>query len=338
MKILVTGGAGYIGSHTCVELLKLSHKIIIYDNFSNSSFEIVKKIEEIADCACQFECGDILDTQKLAQIFKEFNPDCVVHFAGLKSVSDSVLDPLLYHDVNVQGTINVINAMKVSNCRNLIFSSSATVYGDAKYLPIDEGHPIAPLNPYGNSKQFVEAILKNCVDAHLLLNVICLRYFNPIGAHDSGLIGESPTNKPNNIMPVILDVAMGKREQLSIYGADYATRDGTGERDYVHVVDLAQAHARAAEVIDTVKGFKAVNIGTGHGTTVLELIHAFENVTSQKIRIKIEGRRFGDIATSIADPTQAEQLLSFRCSKSIYDMCLDAWNWQTTGFHIIGKY
>ena len=328
MKIFVTGGAGFIGSHTCVELLNSKHEVLVYDNLSNGSEIALKRVELISKKSLQFVNGDIRESNTLIKIMKNFKPDAVLHFAGLKSVNESAANPIQYYDVNVRGTVELLAAMKASDCTKIIFSSSATVYGDASYLPFDELHSLNPTNPYGRTKLMVEKILEDWVDSGNQNHAICLRYFNPIGAHETGFIGEDSFNTPNNLMPYILQVVMGHRPHLSIYGDDYPTRDGTGERDYVHVCDLALGHVRAVEKIYKLDRFQVLNLGTGIGTTVRELVDVFQKVSGKTIPIKIAQRRSGDVAQSWADPSSANALLGIKFEKTIQDMCLDTWRWQ----------
>ena len=328
MRVLVAGGAGYIGTHACVALLQKNHEVLVFDNLSNSSPVALERVKLITNRSLEFIKGDIRDQLHLEKIMREFAPEAVIHFAGLKAVGESVEEPLLYYDVNVTGSIELVKAMVSVGCKLLIFSSSATVYGVPQYLPYDEVHPTAPTNPYGQSKLMVECILQDCVNANRNLKVICLRYFNPVGAHISGLIGENPTNIPNNLMPLIVQTASGSRERLSIFGDDYGTRDGTGERDYIHVSDLANGHLLALEQHKLLERFQVINLGTGLGTTVKELINKFEKTTNQKIQTKISERRKGDVAKIYADTKLATKLLNFKCQKTIEDMCIDSWNWE----------
>jgi UDP-glucose 4-epimerase len=327
MKVLVTGGAGYIGSHTVLELLTQSHDVFILDNFSNSSPEAIRRVQLLADKSCTLVNLDIRDTNKVISAFQQFEPDCVIHFAGLKSVGDSVRCPLDYYDCNFFGALSLIKAMDAVGCEKIIFSSSATVYGEPKYLPLDEEHPCAPVNPYGRTKLYIERMLQDWVIAGDRNSAIILRYFNPVGAHSSGLIGENPKGIPNNLMPYIADVAIGKRPHLNIFGNDYATRDGTGERDYIHVVDLAKAHVAAISktLEDTAEVF---NVGTGSGTTVLELAEEFRLASGRELDLKIVERRSGDVAITVASVDKAFDQLGWAATHNIKDMCRDAWRWQ----------
>lgn len=328
MRVLVTGGAGYIGTHTCVALLQSNHEVLVIDNLSNSSLVAIDRIKLIANRSFEFIEGDIRDHALLLKIMKKFSPEAVIHFAGLKAVGESVHHPLQYYDVNVRGSLELLKAAEDVCCNLIIFSSSATVYGVPEYLPYDEDHPTVPTNPYGQSKLIVERVLQDWIKANNRRRAVCLRYFNPVGAHISGLIGEDPKNIPNNLMPFIVQTAAGRRAQLSIFGDDYDTRDGTGERDYIHVSDLANGHLLALEKHELLNHFQIINLGTGLGTTVKELIKEFENSTKQKVKTKISKRRPGDIPKSYADTELAAKLLGFQCTKSISDMCRDAWNWQ----------
>ncbi len=327
MKVLVTGGAGFIGSHTTIELIAQKHDVLIIDNFSNSSLEVIRRIEKISKKTCEFLNMDIRETSKLIAVFEKFVPDCVIHFAGLKSVGDSIIFPLDYYDNNFLGSLSLLKAMDASGCKKIIYSSSATVYGEPKYVPLDEKHPCEPVNPYGKTKLFVEEMLKDWATSKDKNSAIILRYFNPVGAHSSGLLGEDPLGVPNNLMPIIADVAIGKLPHINIYGNDYSTRDGTGERDYVHVVDLAQAHVAAVKKVSQ-RDFDVFNIGTGSGTTVLELIEEFKKASGKKISTNFVNRRMGDVAISIASVEKAKDELSWSAVKDIKDMSSDAWRWK----------
>lgn len=329
MKVFLTGGAGYIGSHICIELLKAHHQVLIYDNLSNSSFIAINRIKTITNCEIEFIKGDIRDPILINKSMERFLPDVVIHCGGLKAVGESVANPEKYYDVNVCGSIAIINAMKKSKCKNIIFSSSATVYGEAVYLPYDEIHPLKPTNPYGRTKLIVEQLLEDWVNSANNNRAVCLRYFNPVGAHSSGKIGEDPAGRPNNLMPYISQVAIGKLDCLSIFGDDYSTHDGTGGRDYIHVVDLAIGHLRAIERIFRLNRYQILNLGTGNVTTVKELISAFERASGKKVATKIKDRRPGDVAESWADPSLANSLLDIKFERTIDDMCNDAWRWQS---------
>lgn len=329
MKVLVTGGTGYIGSHTCVELLNEGHEVIIIDNLVNSKIEVVDRIEEITGKNVKFYKEDCCDKEALRRIFKENNHiDAVLHFAGLKAVGESVKLPLRYYENNLGSTLSLVTVMKEFKCDKIVFSSSATVYGDPKKLPITETDPIGgTTNPYGTTKYFIERILKDVSISDKDFSVILLRYFNPIGAHPSGLIGENPNGIPNNLMPYIIKVATGELPILNVFGNDYDTKDGTGVRDYIHVVDLAKGHIKALEKSTKVKGVNAYNLGTGHGYSVLDLIKTFEKVNNIKVNYQIVERRPGDIASCYADPTLAEKELNWKAEKEIEDMCKDAYNY-----------
>ena len=328
-KILVTGGAGYIGSHTLVELFENGYEFIVYDNLSNSSKEALKRVEQIIQKPIGFIEGDIRDKEKLETVFSTFDINNVIHFAGLKAVGESVKKPLKYYDNNIGGTLSLLEVIQKFKCKSIVFSSSATVYGDPATTPIKEDFPTgATTNPYGRSKYFIEEILKDLYKSDNSWNIAILRYFNPVGAHKSGLIGEDPNGIPNNLMPYISQVAVGKLEYLNIFGDDYDTPDGTGVRDYIHVVDLAKAHVEALEYLQKTKGLLIANIGTGKGYSVLEMVKAFEKASGKKVPYKIAQRRAGDVAKCYADPSFAKKSLNWEAKKSIFDMCKDSWNWQ----------
>ena len=326
MKILVTGGTGYIGSHTCVELINNGHEVIIVDNLYNSSIEVLDKIEKITGTKPKFYEIDILDKDKLEKVFADNKIDAVIHFAGYKAVGESVSMPLVYYKNNISGSINLYELMKKYDVNNIVFSSSATVYGDDYDVPFKEeyGYGTAT-NPYGSTKLMNEMILTDLCKANQNMSTVLLRYFNPIGAHESGLIGEVPSGTPNNLVPYIADVATGKREFLNVYGNDYDTKDGTGVRDYVHVVDLAKAHVLAIEYACKNKGCEVINIGTGKGYSVLEVVHAYEKACGHLIAYKIVDRRPGDIATCYADTAKAKRLLGFEAKFDIDKMCEDSY-------------
>ncbi|MBI4989459.1 MAG: UDP-glucose 4-epimerase GalE [Rhodocyclales bacterium] len=327
--LLVTGGAGYIGSHTCVELLQAGHEVVVVDNLCNSSGAAIGRIERIAGRKVAFHECDVRDAAALRGIFREHAVDAVLHFAGLKAVDESVAQPLRYYENNVGGTLALCRAMADAGVRKLIFSSSATVYGEPDAVPVREDHPIRPTNPYGRSKAFVEAILQDVFRSDPSWKVALLRYFNPVGAHESGLIGEAPSGTPNNLMPFIAQVAAGRREALNIFGNDYATPDGTGVRDYIHVVDLAQGHRSALEKLDDMSGVVAVNLGTGRGYSVLEMVDAFRKASGREIPCRIVSRRAGDVASCYADPGLAARLFGWRAERDLEQMCRDAWRWQS---------
>lgn len=326
MPILVTGGAGFIGSHTVVELLEKGEKIIIVDNFCNSSPEVLNKIKQITNKDFKFYEVDLLDEENLEKVFKENNIESVIHFAGLKAVGESVAKPIEYYHNNITGTLILLKLMKKYNCKKIVFSSSATVYGNPASLPIKEDFPLSTTNPYGSTKLMIEQILQDVCVADADFSVAILRYFNPIGAHESGLIGEVPNGIPNNVMPYILKVASGEYEALTVFGNDYNTPDGTGVRDYIHVVDLAKGHLKALDKIREEKGVKIYNLGTGNGYSVLDLVTNFEKVNGVKVNYKIGARRPGDIAACYADPSKAKEELGWTAERGIEEMCRDAWN------------
>ena len=326
MSVLVTGGAGYIGSHTVVELLNRGEEIVIVDNFSNSKPEMLDKIKEIIKKEFKFYEVDLLDREKLNKVFDE-NPeiDSVIHFAGLKAVGESVAKPIEYYHNNITGTLILLDVMRNHNCKKIVFSSSATVYGNPKTVPIREDFPLSTTNPYGSTKLMIEQILNDVYISDNEWSIILLRYFNPIGAHESGLIGESPNGIPNNLMPYINQVACGKLDYLRVFGSDYDTIDGTGVRDYIHVVDLAQGHLKALDKARSFNGVEAYNLGTGTGYSVLQIVKAFEDATGVEVKYKIVDRRPGDIATCYADPSKAKNDLGWEAKKGIEEMCRDSW-------------
>ncbi|MEZ5759421.1 MAG: UDP-glucose 4-epimerase GalE [Emcibacteraceae bacterium] len=331
MNILVTGGTGYIGSHTVLQLLEAGHQVTVIDNLCNSSPESLNRIKNITGInEISFYEMDIRDADRLNGLFSDHNFDAVIHFAGLKAVGESTQKPLEYYDNNVGGTTVLCEAMKKAGVKTLVFSSSATVYGDPKTVPINEDAPTGgTTNPYGTSKLMIEQMLSDLYNSDGAWNIARLRYFNPVGAHESGLIGEDPTGIPNNLMPYITQVAAGKLKELSVFGDDYDTPDGTGVRDYIHVVDLANGHLKALEKLEEKPGLVTFNLGTGNGYSVLDAIHAFENVNKIKIPYKIAPRRAGDIASCYADPTRAKTDLHWQATKNLNDMVRDAWNWQS---------
>lgn len=329
MRVLVTGGAGYIGSHTCVELLTAGHEIFVIDNLCNGHVEAIERVRGLSNRALGFAEADVRDGNALNGVFDQFKPEAVIHFAGLKAVSESVAEPLRYYDVNVRGTVSLLEAMDRADCANIVFSSSATVYGDPEYLPYDEAHPKRPVNPYGRTKLIVEEILRDWTASDSARRATALRYFNPVGAHASGQIGEDPRGVPNNLMPYIAQVAVGWREYLSIFGDDYDTSDGTGLRDYIHVVDLAKAHVAAVERQTGLEPFEALNIGSGSGVTVLELVEAFERVSGKKIARKFTPRRDGDLPAFWSNPTLANHRLGWKAARNVDEMCRDTWAWQS---------
>lgn len=329
MTVLVTGGAGYIGSHTCIELIKAGHTVLVLDNLVNSSPESLRRVEAIVQQPVDFVEGDIRDTALLDRVFSEHDIDAVVHFAGLKAVGESTEKPLDYYDNNVYGTLCLLQVMKRHGCNNLVFSSSATVYGDPHTVPIQEHFPLSATNPYGRSKLMIEDILRDLHASDPQWQVALLRYFNPVGAHESGTIGEDPNGIPNNLMPFITQVAIGKREALSVFGSDYNTPDGTGVRDYIHVVDLAKGHVKAIEKLNSKPGCVAYNLGTGVGYSVLDMVKALEKASGCKVPYKLVDRRPGDIACCYADPAHAEQELGWRAERGLEDMMADSWRWQS---------
>ncbi|WP_078545793.1 UDP-glucose 4-epimerase GalE [Litchfieldia alkalitelluris] len=329
MSILITGGAGYIGSHTCVELLNAGYDIIVLDNFSNSSPESLNRVKELTDRDFKVYEVDLLDREKVELVFEENHIDAVIHFAGLKAVGESVSIPIYYYQNNITGTLVLLDIMKKYHVKNIVFSSSATVYGTHAKVPLVEDEILGATNPYGSTKLMIEQILKDVFIADSSWSIALLRYFNPIGAHVSGKIGEDPKGIPNNLMPYVTQVAAGKLDRLSVFGSDYPTHDGTGVRDYIHVMDLAIGHIKALEKVMNGTGVEAYNLGTGVGYSVLDLINAFEQATNIKIPYHITDRRPGDIATCYASPMKAKKELGWEAKKDINDMCRDAWNWQS---------
>lgn len=327
MKILVTGGLGFIGSHTCVELLDNDYEVIIIDNLSNSKIEVLDSIKEITGKDIIFYQEDVCDIKALDKIFKENKIDAVIHFAGYKAVGESVDNPIMYYENNLMSTLNLCKVMKKYNCKKLVFSSSATVYGSPKTLPIREDFPLSATNPYGMTKLMNEKILEDIYNSDKDFSIVILRYFNPIGAHSSGLIGEDPKGIPNNLMPYISRVAVGKLDCLSVFGNDYNTSDGTGVRDYIHVVDLANGHIKAIEKALKGNGLSFYNLGTGIGYSVLDMINTFEKVNKIKVNYKIVDRRPGDIDSCYADPTKANKELDWKAKHNIEDMCKDSYNY-----------
>jgi len=328
-KILITGGAGYIGTHTCIELSEAGYEFIVFDNFCNSSKESLSRVEKILGKKVEYIIGDIRDKKVLQDVFENYDIDSVIHFAGLKAVGESVEKPLDYYDVNVHGTLVLLEVMKENSCKKIVFSSSATVYGDPSSVPIDESFSLGATNPYGRTKLFIEEILQDLFKSDNDWKIVILRYFNPIGAHKSGLIGEDPNGIPNNLVPYIAQVAVGKLEYLSVFGGDYDTKDGTGVRDYIHVVDLANGHLKAIQKIDSIDDVIIVNLGTGNGYSVLEMIKSYERASSKEITYKIVQRRDGDIAECYANPLYAKEILSWSATKSLDEMCEDSWRWQS---------
>ena len=326
MKVLVTGGAGYIGSHTCVELLEAGHEVCVIDNLYNGHEVALERVRGITNCELQFVNADIRDANALDEIFNIFKPEAVIHFAGLKAVGESVADPLNYYEVNVGGSISLLNAMSEAECNTIVFSSSATVYGEPQYLPYDEDHPTNPVNPYGRTKLIIENIINDWTKVDIERTGTILRYFNPVGAHESGQIGEDPISVPNNLMPYIAQVADGRREHLNIFGNDYETADGTGARDYIHVVDLALAHIGALNQSKLDK-FEILNIGGGKSTTVLELIKSFEETSGFTIKFKYSPRRDGDLAAFWANSSKSSEKMDWQPERNIKKICEDTWRW-----------
>lgn len=327
MNILVTGGAGYIGSHTCVELLSSGHSVVVFDNFSNSHPEALRRVEQISGRRLTVVEGDIRDQAAIEAVLRRHGCNAVIHFAGLKSVGESVEQPLTYYDNNVIGTHRLLSAMHNCGVRILVFSSSATVYGEPQRLPLTEDHPLSATNPYGRSKLVIEDMLRDVSCANPDWRIAILRYFNPVGAHESGLIGEDPQGTPSNLMPFVAQVAIGRREALSVWGSDYPTHDGTGVRDYIHVVDLAIGHVRALELLNTPQCV-AVNLGTGVGYSVLDVVKAFESASSRRVPYQLSPRRPGDIAACYANSALAGSLLGWKAERDLMAMCRDHWRWQ----------
>ncbi len=328
MTVLLTGGAGFIGSHTCVELLSNGFDTVIADNFSNSSPDVIKRCEKITGKSIRYYNANVADGDAMRKIFSENRIDAVIHFAGYKAVGESVEKPVMYYRNNLDTTLTLLEVMKEFGTDIFVFSSSATVYGNINPVPFTEDMPTSTTNPYGTTKLFIEKILTDASCADKNLAVVLLRYFNPIGAHESGLIGENPKGIPNNLMPYIAQVASGKREKLHVYGNDFNTHDGTGVRDYIHVTDLAKGHVKALEYAAKHKGCEIFNLGTGTGYSVLDIVNAFEKATGIKIPYVIDGRRAGDIDESRADASKALRVLGWKAEKSLFDMCADTWNWQ----------
>ena len=330
MKVLLAGGAGYIGSHTAISLIENGHDILIVDNLYNSSLEVIKRLETICNQQIPFEIADITDNAAMDRIFEQYKPECVLHFAALKAVGESVEKPLEYYRNNIDTTLALLEVMKKHNVTKFVFSSSATVYGNNNPMPVSEDMPTSCTNPYGWTKLMNERILIDAATANPSLSVLLLRYFNPIGAHESGLIGEHPNGIPNNLFPYLLQVACGKRSHLNVFGNDYPTHDGTGVRDYIHVMDLAEGHTAAVNWLQSHTGVDIVNLGTGQGYSVLDLVHTFEKVNGVPIPYKITERRTGDVSTSYAASEKAKSLLNWKTTRSLEDMCRDGWKWQSS--------
>jgi len=329
MRVLVTGGAGYIGSHTLLELMAQGHEVCVFDNYSNASPEVLTRVRSLSNGIVTDHVGDIRDIAALDDVMDAFQPETIIHFAGLKAVGESQEKPLYYYGVNVTGTLNLLRAMGRVGCRRIVFSSSATVYGEPEYLPYDEAHPTNPTSVYGRSKLMVEGILGDWAVAHPEASAVILRYFNPVGAHASGQIGEDPSDIPNNLLPYIAQVAIGKRDKLTIFGDDYDTTDGTGLRDYIHVVDLARAHVAALDYAERETGARAFNIGTGHSYSVKDMVAAFARACGKPIPTKVAARREGDIAAMQADPARAKKELGWSASHTLDDMTTSTWVWQS---------
>ncbi|NVM78707.1 UDP-glucose 4-epimerase [Duganella sp. SG902] len=329
MKILVTGGMGYIGSHTCVELSKAGHEVVILDNLCNAKASVLPRIEQISGQRYTFVEGDVRDRAVLEQLFGQHQIDSVIHFAGLKAVGESVAEPLRYYDNNVGGTVALLETMAKFGVKSIVFSSSATVYGDPASVPILENFPLGATNPYGRSKLMVEELLRDLARSDAAWRIALLRYFNPVGAHESGLIGEDPNGIPNNLLPFVAQVAVGRRPQLSVYGNDYPTPDGTGVRDYIHVVDLALGHVKTIDKLQSGPGVYTYNLGTGRGYSVLDMVRAFEQASGRPVPYQIVARRPGDIAACYADAALAERELGWKAERDIHQMCADSWRWQS---------
>ena len=329
MTILVTGGTGYIGSHTVVQLLEAGHHVLVLDNLCNSKAQVIDRISQITGNPPQFIEGDVRNRKLLKQLFVDHAIETVIHFAGLKAVGESVQKPLMYYENNVSGSVVLLEEMAAAQVKSIVFSSSATVYGEPQFLPYTESHPLKPINVYGHSKLMVEQVLQDLALSDPAWRVALLRYFNPVGAHHSGLIGEDPAGIPNNLMPFVAQVAVGKRAQLSVYGNDYDTKDGTGVRDYIHVDDLASGHLAALEYLKKNAGVLKVNLGTGQGTSVFELIHAFEKAANRKIPYEVVARREGDLSEYYADAKYSKMVLGWQAQYDIDRMCVDTWRWQS---------
>jgi UDP-glucose 4-epimerase len=329
LNILLTGGTGYIGSHSAIVLIEAGHKVILLDNLSNSHRDVVDRLENITQQKISFVEGDVRDTPLISKVIQDYQVDAVIHFAGLKAVSESVAEPLKYFDNNVGGTISLLEAIRASDVKTIVFSSSATVYGEPQYLPIDEGHPTDANNPYGKTKLHIEQMLYDLASSDSSWRVMCLRYFNPVGAHESGLIGENPNGIPNNLMPFISRVAAGKYPFVRVFGGDYPTPDGTGIRDYIHVLDLAEGHLAAINYLaDNHLGWHAINLGTGTGSSVLEMIKQFSLSSGVAVPYKLEARRPGDVASCYASVSKALDLFGWKAKRDLKSMCRSAWGWQ----------
>jgi UDP-glucose 4-epimerase len=338
MRILVTGGSGYIGSHVCIELINAGYEIVVIDNLSNSSLESLKRVEKLTDCSVPFHKVDVRDNVALRHVFDKYSINGVIHLAGLKAVGESSEKPIEYYGTNVGGTFILTKVMKEFNCKTFVFSSSATVYGDPHTVPIKENFPLSVTNPYGRSKLMIEEFLQDVYVSGNSWHIALLRYFNPIGAHKSGLIGEDPNDIPNNLMPYISQVAIGKLENLSVFGSDYDTPDGTGVRDYIHVVDLAKGHVKALQALEDRSQVLTVNLGTGNGYSVLDMVKAFEKASGKDVPYEIVERRAGDIATCYADPSYAAEKLGWKAKHGLDEMCEDTWHWQSMNPNGYPKY
>lgn len=328
MNILLTGGAGYIGSHTVIALLNAGFKVVLIDNFCNSSRGVIERLKKLSSTDITCIDGDVCNSDLVESILREFSVDGVIHFAGLKAVGESRTEPLAYYYNNIFGTISLLQAMERCAIKSLVFSSSATVYGNPQYLPYDEAHPLNPINPYGRTKLQVEQILEDIAASDSTWKIAALRYFNPVGAHESGFIGENPNGVPNNLMPFVAQVADGRLRELKIFGGDYSTNDGTGVRDYIHVMDLAEGHVAALNYLSSHVGYDTFNLGTGSGTSVLELISEFQQASGVEIKYQIVGRREGDLAECFADAAKAEKILGWKAKRSLREMCQSSWGWQ----------
>ena len=320
MNVLLTGGTGYIASHAAVVLMQMGHQVVLYDNLSNSNDGVLKKLTQVSKSTVPFVKGDVRDTPLITSTLSKHNIDAVVHFAGLKAVGESVEKPVDYYSNNVQGAISLLQAMQTQNVKTLVFSSSATVYGQPQYLPLDENHPTHAINPYGRSKLHIEEMLSDVAACDATWRIACLRYFNPVGAHESGLIGENPNGVPNNLMPYIAQVAAGQRQALNVFGDDYPTPDGTGVRDYIHVMDLAEGHAAALKYLTQTVGWHAINLGTGKGYSVLEIVQTFEKASGLEVPYKVVARRTGDVPQCYANPQKAADLLGWTAKRSLKEM------------------
>ena len=329
MKVLVTGGVGYIGSHTCLELLRSGNDVAVVDNLDNGNEEALIRVQRLSNRTLEFYQCDVRDAHALDEVFDKFKPDAVIHFAGLKAVGESVAEPARYYDVNVGGTATLLGAMERAGCANIVFSSSATVYGEPQYLPCDENHPLSPINPYGRTKLMGENLIQDWSSAKKGRRAVVLRYFNPVGADASGLIGEDPNGIPNNLMPFVSQVAVGRRKCLQVFGDDYETIDGTGVRDYIHVVDLAEAHIAAVERSNKLEPFEVLNIGTGEGLSVLQMVKEFEKQSGKNIEFQIVPRRLGDAPAVWADASKAAEKIGFTAKRRAAEMCRDTWTWQS---------